>query len=85
MKNLKKLGKLKLMPEKMLNHEELVNFKGGSGSICHECVDSAEIGCEVSCANPTNGMSSSECYVECVLNQASQCFDMYGDPVFGCV
>ena len=31
MKNLKKLGKLKLMPEKLLNHEELVSFSGGSG------------------------------------------------------
>ena len=31
MKNLKKLSKLKLMPEKMLKQEELVNFRGGSG------------------------------------------------------
>lgn len=31
MKNLKKLGELKLMPEKILNHEALVSFKGGSG------------------------------------------------------
>lgn len=33
MKNLKKLGELKLMPEKMLNQDELVNFRGGSGGI----------------------------------------------------
>lgn len=32
MKNLKKLGELKLMPEKMLNQDELVNFRGGSGA-----------------------------------------------------
>ena len=28
---MKKLGKLSLKPEKMLNQEELVNFRGGSG------------------------------------------------------
>jgi len=28
---MKKLGKLNLMKEKMLSHEELVNFRGGSG------------------------------------------------------
>ena len=32
MKRLKKLEKLKLMPEKMLKMHELLNFKGGSGS-----------------------------------------------------
>ena len=31
MHKLKKLGKLKLLPEKMLSHEALVSFKGGSG------------------------------------------------------
>ena len=31
MKNLKKLGKLKLMPEKLLNQDELLSFRGGSG------------------------------------------------------
>ena len=29
---MKKLGKLKLKPEKMLKHDELVSFRGGSGS-----------------------------------------------------
>jgi natural product precursor len=29
---MKTLGKLKLKAEKLLSHEELVNFRGGSGS-----------------------------------------------------
>ena len=28
---MKKLGRLKLNPEKLLSHDELVSFKGGSG------------------------------------------------------
>jgi hypothetical protein len=35
---MKKLGKLKLNPKKLLNHEELVSFKGGSGTGCGEYV-----------------------------------------------
>jgi len=31
---MKKLGKLSLKKEKMLSHEELVSFKGGSGPGC---------------------------------------------------
>jgi len=31
---MKKLGKLNLKKEKMLSHEELVSFKGGSGPRC---------------------------------------------------
>lgn len=31
---MKKLGRLKLNPEKMLGHDELVRFKGGSGGEC---------------------------------------------------
>ena len=38
MKSLKKLDKLKLMPEKMLPQEALVEFRGGSGG--------SESGCE---------------------------------------
>lgn len=34
---MKKLGKLKLNPEKMLTHDELVSFKGGSGSSSSPC------------------------------------------------
>ena len=37
MKKLKKLGKIKLMPEKLLSNEELVSFRGGSGSISEYC------------------------------------------------
>ena len=33
---MKKLGKLNLMKEKMLSHEELVSFRGGSGN-CGKC------------------------------------------------
>ncbi len=31
---MKKLGKLNLKKEKMLSHEELVSFRGGSGDDC---------------------------------------------------
>jgi len=44
---MKKLGKLNLMKEKILNHEELVSFRGGSGDCTGgkkkyscECTDS---------------------------------------------
>ena len=81
---MKNLSELKLNPKKMLSYEELLNFKGGVGGTCSDCVSSAEIGCGISCESPTNGMSSSGCYVECVLSQADQCFSMYGDPALGC-
>jgi len=34
---MKTLGKLKLKEEKMLNHEELLGFRGGSGGGTGEC------------------------------------------------
>ena len=41
MRKLKKLGKLKLMSEKILGEKELVNFRGGSGATELEyCQDS---------------------------------------------
>ena len=83
MKNLKKLGKLKLMPEKLLNQNELLSFRGGSGggggcsgapgtNICQNCLASAECGCFTSCGNDTN------CYSNCIVSQSSQCMSMYG-------
>ena len=88
MKRPKKLGKLKLMPEKMLSYAELVSFRGGSGSACpgtpgpnncENCLASAQCGCTASCGDDTN------CYSTCLVSQSDQCIQMYGsyDPATG--
>ena len=51
---MKKLGKLNLKSEKILNQEELVNFRGGSGpgncettsSACQACKDAVPYDCQ---------------------------------------
>ena len=71
---MKKLGKLNLSIEKMLNQEELVNFRGGSGSgstdpRCSDCHASALIGCENSC-----GPNSEYCsFITCLNNLIDAC------------
>ena len=51
MNNLKKLGKLNLSSKKLLNREELVNFRGGSdagcgsGCVTCECLCTGTTGC----------------------------------------
>lgn len=78
---MKKLGKLKLSPGKILGNDDLLTFRGGSGcdtDICNQCCDSAEIACEISCGG------DSVCYVECVISQCNQCMDGYGCSQFGC-
>lgn len=88
MRNLKKLGRLKLMQEKLLTSEELVNFKGGSGggcpgtpgpNNCQNCLASAECACSISCGNNTT------CYSNCIVSQSDQCINTYGcyDPIAG--
>lgn len=68
---MKKLGKLNLKTEKMLSHEELVNFKGGSDITCDNCFLSAEIACEASC-----GGTSSCDETECLENQREACIEI---------
>ncbi|MCG8322761.1 MAG: hypothetical protein MI921_24885, partial [Cytophagales bacterium] len=70
---MKKLGKLNLSIEKMLNQEELVNFRGGSGGStdprCSDCHASAWIACENSC-----GANSENCsFITCLDNQINAC------------
>jgi len=45
---MKKLGKLNLMKEKMLSHEELVSFRGGSGGGTCGYVVNGQIACCIS-------------------------------------
>lgn len=77
---MKKLGKIKLNPEKILTHDELVNFKGGSGGescgpatgdLCIDCINSAECACRISCGY------DDWCYSDCVWSQTMQCASMY--------
>jgi hypothetical protein len=76
---MKKLGKLKLNPEKLLNQDELVSFRGGSGGgcgpasgdLCIDCMASAQCACEISCGADTN------CLASCVQSQSAQCYAMY--------
>jgi hypothetical protein len=55
---MKKLGKLNLKAEKMLSHDELVSFRGGSGGTynCHtECITSGPLsGCR-NCTDSSGG------------------------------
>ena len=45
---MKKLGKLNLTAEKMLGHEELISFRGGSGSCSDQCHTSGPFkGCRI--------------------------------------
>ena len=69
---MKKLGKLNLKPEKMLSHEELVNFRGGSGDVCENCLISAAMGCDTSCGG--GGCD----YWTCFFNQKHQCEQILG-------
>jgi hypothetical protein len=55
---MKKLGKLNLKAEKILSHEELVNFKGGSGETCGDTwwvCDSYRADAESQCLEFCNG------------------------------
>lgn len=68
---MKKLGKLNLSVEKMLNQEELVSFRGGSGSgstdsRCSDCHASALIACE-------NSYGESSSFITCLDNQIKAC------------
>jgi hypothetical protein len=68
---MKKLGKLHLASEKMLSQNDLLGYRGGSGDNCSNCIESASIACEASCAG---GACS---WWECFVNQSNQCWDMY--------
>ena len=57
---MKKLGKLNLKSEKMLNHEELVSFRGGSNGTCIELTVAVVEACHNTCYG--NG----EDYVYCM-------------------
>ena len=59
---MKKLGKLNLTSVKMLSHEELVSFRGGSGY--DDCPDVAII--EHCFWDECGGTSSGDCYWCCV-------------------
>ena len=76
---MKKLGELNLKAEKMLNQEELVNFRGGSGGICpgtpsdddcQNCLNSVPCACEASCEG------DDFCYQVCVINQEVKCAEI---------
>jgi hypothetical protein len=63
---MKKLGKLKLNSEKMLSHNELVSFRGGSGSgtyNCHkECITEGVL---AGCRNCTDSSGGSVYICDC--------------------
>jgi hypothetical protein len=61
---MKKLGKLKLNSEKMLSHDELVSFKGGSDFTRGDCPNVAII--EHCFWDECGGTSSGNCYECCV-------------------
>ena len=63
MKSLKKLGKLKLQPGKILRQEELLNFRGGSGSATCPDLTADQV---VQCVD--------DCWVEC--GGGGNCFDL---------
>lgn len=71
---MKKLGKLKLQKEKMLSHEELVNFRGGSGGGYGEC---SSQGCWFLYCTEINGSAWAywECpnYEACIEKDAVYC------------
>lgn len=46
---MKTLGKLKLKEEKMLNHEELLGFRGGSGASGSGCAGYGVNKCSANC------------------------------------
>ena len=58
---MKKLGKLNLMKEKMLSHEELVSFRGGSGD--DDCLGYGTNKCSADCpcTAPDDWCKSGKC------------------------
>ena len=73
---MKKLGKLKLSAKKMLNQNDLLNFRGGSGSLgcgvdpelplcCFSCFANCQEACVV----------NSSCYAACT----ESCFEICPD------
>ena len=75
---MKKLGKLNLKSEKMLSHEELMSFRGGSGGcylpptgdMCEDCFNSASCACEASCGDGSCSVSA------CIYSQIEQCISI---------
>lgn len=61
---MKKLGKLNLKTEKMLKNEELINFRGGSGTYnCHkECITEGVL---AGCRNCTDSSGGSIYICDC--------------------
>ena len=68
---MKKLGKLKLNPEKLLSHEELVSFRGGSGmgGACGAgCLSATVAQIEYCFWDVCGGTSSGTCCFCCLAN-----------------
>lgn len=64
------MDKLKKFENYALSSSEMKSVLGGD--LLGDCLDSADIGCQISCGNDI------ECYAWCVNNQALQCQALFG-------